>query len=71
MPGFWQAKKEWMSHSGSIQGQVRQSLEQLGIWKVSLPMTGGWNNIILKVPYKRSHSLANKAILLMNKQSFF
>lgn len=37
-----------MAHPGSIQGQVGRGCELIW-WKVSLPMSGEWNQMIFKV----------------------
>ena len=42
---------------GSIQGQAGWGCEQPGLGEASLPIAGGWNEMVLKVPSNPNHSM--------------
>jgi len=39
------------------------ALSNLGWWKGSLPMAGGWNEMIYKVPLNSNHSMSLYGII--------
>jgi len=45
-----------------LKARLDGALSNLGWWKVSLPMAGGWNQMIFKVPSNPNHSMKGKTL---------